>query len=219
MTSSKIRSRAADSFGVNSTPTFFINGKKMTGAPTLEEFDKAFAAAAEELSSRPECRDAAVCRLCAIAAALAGCTGEGADARQGARRLAQQAQPCQAGRRPSIRRTSIPSNETAPGPRRPARGDAKPLVRRDHAARRAARDGAGPHRRARDHRAVRLDDLPLLPPVPGRDLSAAQDGVHRHRQGALRPAREFPIGKQSGLATIALRCAPRRQVFRCSTTS
>jgi protein-disulfide isomerase len=40
----KIRSRAADSFGVGSTPTFFINGKKMTGAPTVEEFDKAFAA-------------------------------------------------------------------------------------------------------------------------------------------------------------------------------
>ena len=40
----KIRSRAADGFGVTSTPTFFINGKKMTGAPTLEEFDKAFSA-------------------------------------------------------------------------------------------------------------------------------------------------------------------------------
>ena len=39
----KIRSRAADSFGVGSTPTFFINGKKMTGAPTIEEFEKAFA--------------------------------------------------------------------------------------------------------------------------------------------------------------------------------
>ena len=25
---------------------------------------------------------------------------------------------------------------------------------------------------------------------------------------------EFPIGKQSGLATVALRCAPPRQVFR-----
>ena len=31
-------------FGVGSTPTFFINGKKMTGAPTIEEFDKSFAA-------------------------------------------------------------------------------------------------------------------------------------------------------------------------------
>jgi protein-disulfide isomerase len=40
----KIRSRAADGFGVASTPTFFINGKRMTGAPTLEEFDKAFSA-------------------------------------------------------------------------------------------------------------------------------------------------------------------------------
>ena len=39
----KIRSRAADNFGVGSTPTFFVNGKKMTGAPTIEEFDKAFA--------------------------------------------------------------------------------------------------------------------------------------------------------------------------------
>jgi protein-disulfide isomerase len=40
----KIRGRAADVLGVGSTPTFFINGKKMTGAPTVEEFDKAFAA-------------------------------------------------------------------------------------------------------------------------------------------------------------------------------
>jgi protein-disulfide isomerase len=40
----KIRGRAADTFGVGSTPTFFINGKRMAGAPTVEEFDKAFAA-------------------------------------------------------------------------------------------------------------------------------------------------------------------------------
>ena len=40
---SAVRTRAAETFGVNSTPTFFINGKKMTGGPTLEEFDKAFA--------------------------------------------------------------------------------------------------------------------------------------------------------------------------------
>jgi protein-disulfide isomerase len=39
---SAIRARAADTFGVNSTPTFFINGKKMNAAATLEEFDKAF---------------------------------------------------------------------------------------------------------------------------------------------------------------------------------
>jgi protein-disulfide isomerase len=38
-----IRARAADTFGVNSTPTFFINGKKLATAPTVEEFDKAFA--------------------------------------------------------------------------------------------------------------------------------------------------------------------------------
>jgi protein-disulfide isomerase len=38
-----VRTRGADVFGVNSTPTFFINGKKLTAAPTLEEFEKAFA--------------------------------------------------------------------------------------------------------------------------------------------------------------------------------
>ena len=27
-------------FGVNATPTFFINGKKLDGAPTMEAFDK-----------------------------------------------------------------------------------------------------------------------------------------------------------------------------------
>jgi protein-disulfide isomerase len=42
-----IRTRAAETFGVGATPTFFINGKKMTTAPTLEEFDKAFASAAK----------------------------------------------------------------------------------------------------------------------------------------------------------------------------
>jgi protein-disulfide isomerase len=37
------RERGANEFGVNSTPTFFINGKRLEGAPTVEEFDKAFA--------------------------------------------------------------------------------------------------------------------------------------------------------------------------------
>jgi protein-disulfide isomerase len=32
---------ASKELDVNSTPTFFINGTKFTGAPTLEEFDKA----------------------------------------------------------------------------------------------------------------------------------------------------------------------------------
>jgi protein-disulfide isomerase len=40
-----IRTTASEKFGVNATPTFFINGKKMSGAPTLDEFDKAFASA------------------------------------------------------------------------------------------------------------------------------------------------------------------------------
>ena len=34
------RQRASEKFGVNSTPTFFINGKRLMGAPTLAEFDK-----------------------------------------------------------------------------------------------------------------------------------------------------------------------------------
>lgn len=40
---SAIRTRASETFGVSSTPTFFINGKRLTAAPTIEEFDKAFA--------------------------------------------------------------------------------------------------------------------------------------------------------------------------------
>jgi protein-disulfide isomerase len=35
-----IRTRADDVFGINSTPTFFINGKRLQTAPTIEEFDK-----------------------------------------------------------------------------------------------------------------------------------------------------------------------------------
>jgi protein-disulfide isomerase len=31
---------ASKELDVNSTPTFFINGTKFTGAPTAEEFDK-----------------------------------------------------------------------------------------------------------------------------------------------------------------------------------
>ncbi len=34
------RTRASDVFGVTSTPTFFINGKKLTAGPTLAEFEK-----------------------------------------------------------------------------------------------------------------------------------------------------------------------------------
>lgn len=39
---STIRSRAVEAFGVSSTPTFFINGKKLNAGPTVEEFEKAF---------------------------------------------------------------------------------------------------------------------------------------------------------------------------------
>lgn len=34
------RTRANEKFGVNSTPTFFINGKRLAGPPTVAEFDK-----------------------------------------------------------------------------------------------------------------------------------------------------------------------------------
>lgn len=35
------RTRASDVFGVSSTPTFFINGRRLTDAPNIEGFDKA----------------------------------------------------------------------------------------------------------------------------------------------------------------------------------
>ncbi|MBA2125813.1 disulfide bond formation protein DsbA [Hyphomicrobium methylovorum] len=34
------RTRATDAFGVNATPSFFINGKRLQETPTLEAFDK-----------------------------------------------------------------------------------------------------------------------------------------------------------------------------------
>ena len=37
-----VRTRAADTFGVDATPTFFINGKRLAGVG-LEDFEKAFA--------------------------------------------------------------------------------------------------------------------------------------------------------------------------------
>ena len=37
-----VRTRGAETFGVSSTPTFFINGKKLAGA-SLDDFEKAFA--------------------------------------------------------------------------------------------------------------------------------------------------------------------------------
>jgi protein-disulfide isomerase len=37
-----VRTRGSETFGVNSTPTFFVNGKKLAGA-SLDDFEKAFA--------------------------------------------------------------------------------------------------------------------------------------------------------------------------------
>src|SRR5712672_320668 len=42
------RLTASQRLGVDATPTFFINGKKFDGAPTLEAFDKALSGAAEK---------------------------------------------------------------------------------------------------------------------------------------------------------------------------
>jgi protein-disulfide isomerase len=36
-----VRGRAVEKFGVNSTPTFFINGKRLTGGGSIADFDKA----------------------------------------------------------------------------------------------------------------------------------------------------------------------------------
>jgi protein-disulfide isomerase len=35
-----IHARANETFGVNATPSFFINGKRLQAAPSIEEFDK-----------------------------------------------------------------------------------------------------------------------------------------------------------------------------------
>lgn len=43
----KVRDRAAEKFGVSSTPTFFINGDKYTGEITVADFDKIIAAKAK----------------------------------------------------------------------------------------------------------------------------------------------------------------------------
>jgi protein-disulfide isomerase len=39
----QVRNQASDKFGVNSTPTFFINGKRLAGALSIEEMEKEFA--------------------------------------------------------------------------------------------------------------------------------------------------------------------------------
>lgn len=38
-----IRAKASEQFGVNSTPTFFINGKRLAGGGSVADFDKALA--------------------------------------------------------------------------------------------------------------------------------------------------------------------------------
>jgi len=44
----KVRDHAAEKFGVNSTPTFFVNGEKYTGEVSLADIDKIIAAKASK---------------------------------------------------------------------------------------------------------------------------------------------------------------------------
>jgi protein-disulfide isomerase len=39
----KVRNQASEKFGVNSTPTLFVNGKRLAGALSIEELEKEFA--------------------------------------------------------------------------------------------------------------------------------------------------------------------------------
>jgi protein-disulfide isomerase len=39
----KVRNQAAEKFGVNATPTFFVNGKRLSGALSIEELETEFA--------------------------------------------------------------------------------------------------------------------------------------------------------------------------------
>ena len=123
---------------------------------------------------------------------------------------------------PAARATAGHAGASIPSPSSPATDVgrreviAEPVHRRHHAAGRAARDGARAQGRARHHRAVRLDDLPLLPPVPARDLPGAQARVHRHRQGALHPAASSRSASSRALPPS--RCAaPRRTSISRST--
>ena len=50
--SSKSRLTASKELDVNSTPTFFVNGTKFTGAPTVEEFDKLLSRPVAEIVMR-----------------------------------------------------------------------------------------------------------------------------------------------------------------------
>lgn len=45
--------RAHDKFGVDSTPTFFVNGKRLTGEHELKDFDAALGGKPEEGASKP----------------------------------------------------------------------------------------------------------------------------------------------------------------------
>lgn len=49
----EVRQRAHEKFGVDSTPTFFVNGKRLTGSPELKNFEARFEGAATEDAPPP----------------------------------------------------------------------------------------------------------------------------------------------------------------------
>ena len=71
---------ANNKFGVSSTPTFFINGKRLQGRRPMEAFDKALAPLLEAMSRRRlplrRLRSCGVGRAALAAALLAACSGE-----------------------------------------------------------------------------------------------------------------------------------------------
>ena len=50
----EVRQRAHDKFGVDSTPTFFVNGKRLTGEHQFKDFDAALGGKPEASGSQPE---------------------------------------------------------------------------------------------------------------------------------------------------------------------
>jgi protein-disulfide isomerase len=49
----QVRQRGHDKFGVDSTPTFFVNGKRLTGEHQLKDFDTALAGSGTPTEPNP----------------------------------------------------------------------------------------------------------------------------------------------------------------------
>ena len=216
-----VRARAADTFGVNSTPTFFINGKKIERGPDARGVRQGVRAAVEEL--RGKTRGALPGRQTVsaliVAAALAGCTGEGptlGSLSSGVEATAALQQP---GATPDTPRPTILS---ATGPR--ATVGRREVIENPSIAE-IMKPGELPEM------ALGRKDAPVtivqyasmtcpycrqfqIETFPVLKREYIDTGKVRY---VLRA--EFPIGKQSGLATIALRCAPPASISRFTTSS